>query len=151
MNEQLEHQTLKLLARINELELEQKDARERINDLMLTKKRLQETLAKICVEKDEIVERQHNNELLQQQLHQIIERKEAEEHILREKIQKMRRETDREIALLRLERDKAIEFANNRQQAVQLNDVYDEYKWLMIGAIVMTLFIGVVSIVWLLQ
>ena len=151
MENQQETNTLKLLARINQLELEQKDANERIQDLTMTKMRFQNTLQKIRSEKEVIEEKQRNSEVLQQKLNTIIENKASEEQILREKIHQMRLETEHEIAHLRAERDKAMNFANHHQKSMQMNDVSDEYKWLMVGAISITLIVGGISLFLLLK
>ena len=151
MDNQQEKHTLQLLARINQLELEQKDAKERIQDLTITKIRFQDTLTKMRNEKDIIEEKQRNSELLQQKLNQIIEDKESEEETLRKRIEKMREETIHEITLLRAERDKAMRFANSQQDSIEINDVSNEYKALMFSAILITLAVGGFSLFWLLQ
>jgi septal ring factor EnvC (AmiA/AmiB activator) len=110
-----EEQTQQLIERIAFMEAEQRAARERIEHLSQAKIGFEQAIARIRAQKETSAQQQAANEKLLHELAEMVQRKEAEQLGLKEKVELIRVQAEKEIALLKAERDAAMAIVERRQ------------------------------------
>lgn len=121
--------TLRLINRIAELELEQREARSRMEQLNRDKKRFEATLSQLRAETSAIQQIKTEQAALQARLVEAVEKKNAEQRALREQIDTSQQRAEEEINRLRAERDQALALTKTTQ--VQNVEHFNQHSWRM--------------------
>lgn len=129
------------------LETEQREARQRIDELANSKRRFEKVLQQLRLEKQQQGETK-DTRLLQKKLTLLIQEKEAEQQVLKDKIRQLKEDAESEIEALRQERDAALELANQRQELIQTHVFFDRRQFLYIsGGLIAFLLLAIIFLI----
>lgn len=135
-----------LLGRISGLEKEQKLSRDQIQRLAADKKRIKQMLHDLAKERNNIKERNEQQQSINSTLLVEIQSKALEEKKLRQRVEEIQRQADEEIRKLREERDAALALIEGRSHLEKMS-FYQQYSSsLLIITILITAFIITMSI-----